>query len=120
MSREQYREQVGKALEFLNGNYNMVLKELETKMKAASQEIKLVQQLYGILYRRRAGVRPKVLRLVLFHRPGKDIGRGPAIDKMVTLISRFEYIVTDSELEALVLRRLQCPGQSYPDNPPWP
>ncbi len=32
-----------------------------------------------------------------------NIGRGPAIDKMVTLIDRFEYIVTDSELEALVL-----------------
>lgn len=33
----------------------------------------------------------------------ENIGRGPAIDKMVTLIARFEYIVTDSELEALVL-----------------
>lgn len=33
----------------------------------------------------------------------KNIGRGPQIDKMVTLIRRFEYIVTDSELEALVL-----------------
>ena len=33
----------------------------------------------------------------------KITGRGPQIDKMVTLISRFEYIVTDSELEALVL-----------------
>ena len=33
----------------------------------------------------------------------KNIGRGPQIDKMVTLINRFEYIVTDSELEALVL-----------------
>lgn len=32
-----------------------------------------------------------------------NIGRGPAIDKMVTMIARFEYIVTDSELEALVL-----------------
>lgn len=32
-----------------------------------------------------------------------NIGRGPAIDKMVSLIARFEYIVTDSELEALVL-----------------
>lgn len=31
------------------------------------------------------------------------IGRGPAIDQMVSLIARFEYIVTDSELEALVL-----------------
>ena len=33
----------------------------------------------------------------------EDIGRGPAIDQMVSLIARFEYIVTDSELEALVL-----------------
>ncbi|MBQ2575832.1 MAG: excinuclease ABC subunit C, partial [Lachnospiraceae bacterium] len=33
----------------------------------------------------------------------ENIGRGPAIDKMVSLIQRFEYIVTDSELEALVL-----------------
>ena len=33
----------------------------------------------------------------------ENIGRGPAIDKMVSLIARFEYIITDSELEALVL-----------------
>jgi len=32
-----------------------------------------------------------------------NIGRGPWIDRMVSLIARFEYIVTDSELEALVL-----------------
>ena len=32
-----------------------------------------------------------------------NIDRGPQIDKMVSLIARFEYIVTDSELEALVL-----------------
>ena len=32
-----------------------------------------------------------------------NIGRGPWIDKMVSQIARFEYIVTDSELEALVL-----------------
>ena len=32
----------------------------------------------------------------------ENIGRGPAIDQMVSLIARFEYIVTDSELEALV------------------
>lgn len=31
------------------------------------------------------------------------IGRGPAIDQMVRQIARFEYIVTDSELEALIL-----------------
>lgn len=33
----------------------------------------------------------------------ENIGRGPAIDQMVSLIARFEYIVMDSELEALVL-----------------
>ena len=33
----------------------------------------------------------------------ENIGRGPAIDQMASLIARFEYIVTDSELEALVL-----------------
>ncbi len=33
----------------------------------------------------------------------ENIGRGPMIDKMVSLVARFEYIVTDSELEALVL-----------------
>ena len=33
----------------------------------------------------------------------ENIGRGPQIDKMVSLIARFEYIVTDSELEALIL-----------------
>ncbi|NLD30573.1 MAG: excinuclease ABC subunit UvrC, partial [Clostridiales bacterium] len=33
----------------------------------------------------------------------KIVGRGPQIDRMVKQISRFEYIVTDSELEALIL-----------------
>ena len=33
----------------------------------------------------------------------ENIGRGPAIDQIVSLIARFEYIVSDSELEALVL-----------------
>lgn len=39
VSKEQYREQVAQALEFLNGNYNMILKELESKMKAAAEEL---------------------------------------------------------------------------------
>lgn len=32
-----------------------------------------------------------------------NVGRGPWIDRMVSLISYFEYIVTDSEMESLVL-----------------
>ena len=39
VNREQYREQVNQALEFLNGNYNMILKDLETKMKAAAESL---------------------------------------------------------------------------------
>ena len=33
----------------------------------------------------------------------ENVGRGPWIDRMISLIAYFEYIVTDSELEALVL-----------------
>lgn len=32
-----------------------------------------------------------------------NVGRGPAIDQMIRQIAYFEYIVTDSELEALIL-----------------
>lgn len=32
-----------------------------------------------------------------------NVGRGPAIDQMIRQIAWFEYIVTDSELEALIL-----------------
>ena len=36
ISKEQYAQNVGKVLEFLNGNYGPLLKELQEKMKAAS------------------------------------------------------------------------------------
>ncbi len=39
IDREQYRQQLGQALEFLNGNYNKILKDLEEKMKQAAQEL---------------------------------------------------------------------------------
>ena len=39
IAKEQYREQVNQALEFLNGNYNMILKDLEGKMKAAAESL---------------------------------------------------------------------------------
>ena len=43
ISKEQYREQVQKALEFLNGNYKEILKELEEKMVKASEELDFEQ-----------------------------------------------------------------------------
>ena len=33
VSREEYRAHVDKALEFLNGNYNMILNDLQKKME---------------------------------------------------------------------------------------
>lgn len=39
VSKEQYREQVAGALEFLNGNYNIILKDLEEKMQAAAESL---------------------------------------------------------------------------------
>lgn len=37
VSKEEYRGQVNQALEFLNGNYGILLKDLESKMKEASE-----------------------------------------------------------------------------------
>lgn len=39
VSREVYQSQVAKALEFLNGNYGPVIKELENRMQEASEEL---------------------------------------------------------------------------------
>ena len=39
VSQEQYRDQVSRALEFLNGNYGRILNELEAKMRAAAEEL---------------------------------------------------------------------------------
>ena len=39
VDKEQYREQVNQALDFLNGNYNTILKDLEGKMKAAAEAL---------------------------------------------------------------------------------
>lgn len=39
IDKTQYREQVNQALEFLNGNYNRILDELEGKMKAAAADL---------------------------------------------------------------------------------
>jgi len=38
ISQEAYRERIDKAIEFLNGNYQPVLKELEEKMQQASEK----------------------------------------------------------------------------------
>ena len=39
ISREEYRERVNAALEFLNGNFGLVLKDLESRMMTASDNL---------------------------------------------------------------------------------
>ncbi|MCI8484676.1 MAG: excinuclease ABC subunit UvrC [Lachnospiraceae bacterium] len=39
IGKEEYRKSIEKAIEFLNGNYQPVIKELEEKMQTASQEM---------------------------------------------------------------------------------
>ncbi|MCI8992638.1 MAG: excinuclease ABC subunit UvrC [Eubacterium sp.] len=39
IGREEYRENISKALEFLNGNYTAVIREVEAKMTAASEQL---------------------------------------------------------------------------------
>ena len=39
VSKEDYRARIDKALEFLNGNYALIIKDLEQKMEAASEEL---------------------------------------------------------------------------------
>ena len=39
ISREEYRRNVDRALEFLNGNYGMILDELQAKMEAAAEAL---------------------------------------------------------------------------------
>ncbi|MBQ7767180.1 MAG: excinuclease ABC subunit UvrC [Lachnospiraceae bacterium] len=52
ISEEEYREQISKALEFLNGNYGPILKELEEKMYAASEALEFEEagRLKELLY----------------------------------------------------------------------
>lgn len=39
VTKEEYRERIDKALEFLNGNYGVIMKDLQQKMEAASEEL---------------------------------------------------------------------------------
>ena len=51
ISEEQYRSQVDQALEFLNGNYKMLLKDLEAKMMEASENLQFEEAIrYRDLY----------------------------------------------------------------------
>ena len=59
-AQEEYKGQVGQALDFLNGNFSPILKDLERKMQEASENMEFEE---AIKYR--AGT-------VFFHLPGKQ------------------------------------------------
>ena len=49
--QEEYREKVGQALDFLNGNFSPILKELERKMQEASENMEFEEAIkYRDLY----------------------------------------------------------------------
>ncbi|RKJ46909.1 excinuclease ABC subunit UvrC [bacterium 1XD8-76] len=51
ISQEEYRRRVDRALEFLGGNYNMILKDLEKKMQDAAEELNFEEAIrYRDLY----------------------------------------------------------------------
>lgn len=51
VTKEEYREHVAQALEFLNGNYGILLKDLEAKMKRASEAMEFEEAIrYRDLY----------------------------------------------------------------------
>lgn len=51
ISQEEYRKRVDQALDFLGGNYNMILKDLEKKMKDAAEELNFEEAIrYRDLY----------------------------------------------------------------------
>lgn len=51
ISQEEYRGRVDRALEFLGGNYNMILKDLEKKMQDAAEELNFEEAIrYRDLY----------------------------------------------------------------------
>lgn len=65
ISQQEYREQIGKALDFLNGNRKDVLKDLKDKMMAASEELRFEEaKEYRDLIEnvRRIGERQKITR----------------------------------------------------------
>lgn len=51
VTKEEYREHVAQALEFLNGNYGILLKDLEAKMREASEALEFEEAIrYRDLY----------------------------------------------------------------------
>ena len=70
ISREEYRERVNAALEFLNGNFGLVLKDLESRMMTASDNLEFEK---AMEYRDRINsVRQIAQKQKITHTDGED------------------------------------------------
>ena len=70
ISREEYRERIDAAIEFLNGNYGPVLKSLETKMNRAAENLEFEK---AIEYRELLGsVKQIAQKQKITHTDGED------------------------------------------------
>lgn len=70
ISREEYRENIAKAVDFLNGNYQPVIRELEDKMLAASEAMEFEK---AIEYRELIGsVKQIAQKQKITHSDGED------------------------------------------------
>ena len=120
VTKEQYREQVARALEFLGGNYTPILKELEGKMKAAAEKLDFEN---AALYRdlldsvRQVSQKQKITDsvgedkdIIAMYRDGTEAVVQVFFVRDGKLIGREHYYMTHVSRESLLL-----PAQDSPD-----
>lgn len=120
VTKDQYREQVARALEFLGGNYTPILKELEGKMKAAAEELDFEN---AALYRdlldsvRQVSQKQKITDsvgedkdIIAMYRDGTEAVVQVFFVRDGKLIGREHYYMTHVSMESLLL-----PAEDSPD-----
>ncbi|MBP5762835.1 MAG: excinuclease ABC subunit UvrC [Lachnospiraceae bacterium] len=110
VSEEEYAAQVAGALEFLNGNYGPIIKDLENKMRAASEEMKfeeaaeyrdLAESVRSVAQKQKITGNVGTDRDVIgMSRDGEDIVMQIFFVRDGKLIGREHYHMTDSLMES--------------------
>ena len=110
VSEEEYAAQVAGALEFLNGNYGPIIKDLENKMRAASGEMKfeeaaeyrdLAESVRSVAQKQKITGNVGTDRDVIgMSRDGEDIVMQIFFVRDGKLIGREHYHMTDSLMES--------------------
>ena len=110
VSEEEYAAQVAGALEFLNGNYGPIIKDLENKMRAASEEMKfeeaasyrdLAESVRSVAQKQKITGNVGTDRDIIgMSRDGEDIVMQIFFVRDGKLIGREHYHMTDSLMES--------------------